>query len=421
MADVAIPPVICDGDLNVQIADRSYVPYSLGVVNNWWWNINGTEYTTQQVPPFDIVHAGSLPVRLAVTSQEGCLSDTLTKMINIRHNPVAAFAYKTVLCENESVRFNDLSNIPSGTSEEYVSNWSWTFDASIGSVSHEPVGQFVAGIHKAQLTAISNFGCASEATEKAFVVNPKPWVGLSINDSCVNKNIFYEAHDLRHNVNAWYWNFGNGLKKGDNTVMRNFQWESDQSFVLIGVTDMGCKDTINRAFKIYSNHAYAGRDTIVAKNQPVHLDAKGGPRATYIWSPSIGLSDAASEKPIATLDRDQKYTLYSITAEGCERTSDIFIKRYVGAELYIPNAFTPNGDGHNDALKVFPVGIKSFTFLAVYNRYGQQVYFTKDWRKGWDGTIRGQKQDSGNYVVVARAIDYNGNVMQRRENVVLLR
>jgi gliding motility-associated-like protein len=421
LADIAIPPVICDGDMNVQIADRSYVPYSLGTVNKWWWNVNGTEYTTQPVPAFNVVHPGHIPVKLTVASQEGCVSDTLTKMINIWHKPAAAFDYKTVLCENEAVKFSDLSNIPDGTSQEYVANWSWTFDASVSSTAHEPVSQFVAGVHKARLTATSNFGCVSEAIEKAFVVNPKPWIGLNINDSCVDKKIFYEAQDLRHNVNAWYWDFGNGLKKGESTVMRKFRWESDQSFVLIGQTDMGCKDTINRPFKIYSNHSYAGRDTIVAKNQPVYLDAKGGPDVTYSWSPSIGLSDPSSEKPVATLDRDQQYTLYSITAEGCERTSNIFIKRYVGAELYIPNAFTPNGDGHNDELKVFPVGIKSFTFFAVYNRYGQQVFYTNDYSKGWDGTINGAKQDSGNYVAVVRAVDYNGNLMQRRENVVLLR
>jgi gliding motility-associated-like protein len=421
MADVAIPPVICDGDMNVQVADRSYVPYSLGVVNRWWWKIDGTEYSTQQVPALSVVHAGSFPLKLAVMSQEGCLSDTLTKMIDIRHKPAAAFDYKAVLCENELVKFDDLSNIPSGTDEEYISNWSWTFDGSASSGAREPAGQFVAGVHKARLTATSNFGCASPATEKAFVVNPKPWIALKINDSCINKNIFYEAQDLRHNVDAWYWDFGTGLKKGQNTVTKNFQWEGDQPFVLIAETDMGCKDTITRAFKIYSNHAYAGRDTVVAKNQPIYLDAKGGARVTYSWSPSIGLSDPTSEKPVATLDRDQRYTLYSITPEGCERTTDIFIKRYVGAELYIPNAFTPNGDGHNVALKVFPVGIKSFTFLAVYNRYGQQVFYTTDWSKGWDGTINGVKQGSGNYVVVAHAIDYNGNPMQRRENVVLLR
>jgi hypothetical protein len=57
----------------------------------------------------------------------------------------------------------------------------------------------------------------------------------------------------------------------------------------------------------------------------------------------------------------------------------------------------------------------------VYNRYGQQVFFTNDWKKGWDGTLGGIKQDAGNYVVATKMTDYNGNVMVRKGNVVLLR
>jgi gliding motility-associated-like protein len=147
----------------------------------------------------------------------------------------------------------------------------------------------------------------------------------------------------------------------------------------------------------------------------------GGNDVTYNWSPAAGLNNRNIERPVATLDRDIKYTLYSITNKGCEKTTNIFIKRYVGAEIYIPNAFTPNGDGANDVLKVLPVGFKSFDFLALYNRYGQQVYFTHDWHKGWDGTLGGRPQDAGNYVVIARMTDYNGNVMVRKGHVILLR
>ncbi|MBA4167064.1 MAG: gliding motility-associated C-terminal domain-containing protein, partial [Chitinophagaceae bacterium] len=64
---------------------------------------------------------------------------------------------------------------------------------------------------------------------------------------------------------------------------------------------------------------------------------------------------------------------------------------------------------------------RSFIFLAVYNRFGQRVYYSTDLRKGWDGMFNGKAQDAGNYVAVSKAIDYNGTVMWRRENVVLLR
>jgi hypothetical protein len=71
------------------------------------------------------------------------------------------------------------------------------------------------------------------------------------------------------------------------------------------------------------------------------------------------------------------YRLATITDQGCESHSQILIKRYKGPELYIPSAFTPNGDGTNDVLKVFPAGIRSFDYMSVFNRFGQQLLSLK--------------------------------------------
>jgi gliding motility-associated-like protein len=415
------PRVICDQDSSIAIFDRSYVPNGLGSINKWSWDVDGVHYSSQQLPRITAAHEGSLPINLSVTTYEGCVSDTLKKSLPVRHKPVSAFGYKNLLCENEMVKFNDLSSIPLGLNDEYISNWTWIFDGVNNSSKQHPATQFVAGMHAAKLIATTNYGCSSIAEDKSFMVNPKPSVALSINDSCVNKDIFYSANDLLHNVSAWYWDFGNGLKKGNNITRKSFALEGSQPFTLIAETNLGCKDTINRSFTIYDNDSYAGNDTTVAKGQPVFLNAMGGPDVTYKWSPSIGLSGSDTEKPVAILDRDIEYNLYSRTVKGCERASNIFIKRYVGAEIYIPNAFTPNGDGKNDALKIFPVGFKSFEYVAVYNRYGQQVFLTKEWNKGWDGTLNGIRQNTGNYVVVAKMTDYNGNVMVRKGNVVLIR
>jgi hypothetical protein len=152
-------------------------------------------------------------------------------------------------------------------------------------------------------------------------------------------------------------------------------------------TTYGCLDTIIRPFILYDNKALAGRDTVAAKDEPVHMDAHGGLHVQYRRSPATGLNNDNVENPVATYDKDQLYRLEALTDKGCDSHSKIFIKRYKGAELYIPNAFSPDGDGSNDVLKIFPVGIKTFKFFAVYNRYGQEVYRTSDYTHGWDGII----------------------------------
>ena len=190
---------------------------------------------------------------------------------------------------------------------------------------------------------------------------------------------------------------------------------------LIGQTIFGCKDTIVRPFTIYDNKAFAGRDTIAAFDQPVQLNAHGGLGNTYVWTPQIGLNNNTIENPVATLNTDQVYLLDAITNKGCDSHSKISIKRFKGPELYIANAFTPDRDGLNDVLHVFPVGILSFESFSIYNRYGQRLFHTTDLTKGWDGKFNNQASDSGNYVAVAKAVDYKGNRMIRSVNVMLIR
>lgn len=186
-------------------------------------------------------------------------------------------------------------------------------------------------------------------------------------------------------------------------------------------TNKGCKDTIIRAFTIYDNKALAGRDTLAAWGEPVQLNAKGGADVIYTWTPAVGLNNPSLENPVATLSKDQLYKLDAVTDKGCDSHSSILIKRYNGPELYIPTAFTPNGDGLNDVLKVFPVGTKKFHFFSVYDRKGQQLFYTADYNKGWDGTFSGSKMESGVYIVYATATDYKGNAMIKKGTVTIIR
>jgi gliding motility-associated-like protein len=156
-------------------------------------------------------------------------------------------------------------------------------------------------------------------------------------------------------------------------------------------------------------------------DQPVQLNAGGGSTVNYSWSPSTGLNDSQIENPIALLNTDQLYELHSISVYGCESNSNILIKRYKGPELFIPTAFTPNGDGLNDILNVFAIGMKTFYSFDVYNRFGVCLFHTTDQFKGWNGTYKGMKTDPGNYVVVAKAQDYRGKFIVKKVNVILLR
>ncbi len=93
----------------------------------------------------------------------------------------------------------------------------------------------------------------------------------------------------------------------------------------------------------------------------------------------------------------------------------------VKADLYVPTAFSPNGDGLNDDFKPMALGMKSLDAFRVYNRWGQLLFSTTDIGVGWDGTFGGAEQSPGTYVWYASGTDYKGQKHERKGSVVLIR
>lgn len=168
---------------------------------------------------------------------------------------------------------------------------------------------------------------------------------------------------------------------------------------------------------------YAGRDTTLVANQPLSLqamDINNSGFTSYTWSPAIGLNNPFIANPIAKPVNSITYKVTAATPEGCEGTGTIAIKVYQAADIYVPNAFSPNRDGRNDLLKAIPIGIKQFKYLVVYNRWGEQVFYANHPSKGWDGMVNGVPQ-SGTYVWKAAGFDYLGNSIQRKGALTVIR
>ena len=90
------------------------------------------------------------------------------------------------------------------------------------------------------------------------------------------------------------------------------------------------------------------------------------------------------------------------------------------SELYVPNTFTPNGDGSNDEFKVAFASVASFR-CRIYTRYGRKVYDSEDISEGWDGKIGDSNAPVGVYFYVIEAKGTNGENLNKRGNVNLLR
>lgn len=147
----------------------------------------------------------------------------------------------------------------------------------------------------------------------------------------------------------------------------------------------------------------AGPDRMLVKGATSALSgAVKGSGLTYTWTPSLYLSDPNRLDPQVAAAEDVLYTLTAQSTYGCTNKDEAWVK--VADELYIPNAFTPNGDGINDTWRIPFLDPFLEARVSVYNRYGQRVYYSQGTIVSWNGTHQKRALPAGVYVYV---IDLN--------------
>jgi gliding motility-associated-like protein len=202
-------------------------------------------------------------------------------------------------------------------------------------------------------------------------------------------------------------------------------------YVLSIMNNAGCPNARLDTFRVFVTQpiiVFAGNDTAIVTNQPLQMNITvNDPLANqYTWTPPTGLSSPAIANPVANLasvaGSTITYTVRATTAEGCFGEDDIKVMVFTTApDIFVPSAFTPNGDGHNDVIKPIPVGIAQLYYFRIYNRWGQQVFNTTNIKEGWDGTINGRLQTTDTYVYTAQGIDYTGKIVTKKGTVTLVR
>ena len=149
-----------------------------------------------------------------------------------------------------------------------------------------------------------------------------------------------------------------------------------------------------------------------------------GQTYTYTWTPTTGLNNPNIYNPTASPTTTTTYYLVIRDQWGCEwyDTINIFVIDVICEEPYIfvPNAFTPDGDGVNDVLYVrSSVGYE--TDFKIFNRWGEVVFETDDIQHGWDGTYKGKKVDPGVFDYYLKLTCYNHEVFIKKGNITLIR
>ncbi|MCD4725959.1 MAG: gliding motility-associated C-terminal domain-containing protein, partial [Bacteroidales bacterium] len=199
---------------------------------------------------------------------------------------------------------------------------------------------------------------------------------------------------------SYLWTYPNGDTSDAETLsFNNIQEGQSGTYSLIVSDTLDCQseasvDVIVNPLPIPD---FAGEDTIVTE-EPVEIDA-GANYATYLWN-------TGESTQWITANYDGWYGVIIESQQGCMGEDSVYVLFFIPPEppepivenFYVPNAFSPDGDGLNDEFKVIkpPDNIESFR-MYIYNRWGQLVFETNDVSIGWDGTFKGGEALAGTY------------------------
>ena len=145
------------------------------------------------------------------------------------------------------------------------------------------------------------------------------------------------------------------------------------------------------------------------------------PGSIYDWSPSGSLSCNTCPDPSANPLVNTTYYVITTDGNGCQTEDTVQVNvTDICGHLFVPNVFSPNGDGHNDVLYVYGLCVGSMDFI-VYDRWGNKIFESMTQNQGWDGTYRGQPMNPDVYAYYLWAKLLDGTEVTKSGNVTLVK
>jgi gliding motility-associated-like protein len=222
------------------------------------------------------------------------------------------------------------------------------------------------------------------------------------------------------------WDFGDGLKASGNSVSYSYA-KPGSYFVSLTVNGVSpnCSDVIQKQIIVNPQP-----DAVIKSDGPV-VFCKGEsallfvPKVlghTYQWFVG-GTSIIGATQDTLRVFKEGVYTVSVQSSLGCKvnAASPVTVLIPCEASIWLPDIFTPNGDGINDVLMPVLPGIKKFRCFKIYNRWGQLIFESRDKLKGWDGTYLGKPQPIETYVWQMEGEDIAGKVYTKSGLFSLIR
>ena len=340
--------------------------------------------------------------------------------------PLADFSSSdTVICSGACLNFTDLTqNLPT--------SWIWTFNGGTPNTSNAQnptnICYNTPGTYTVSLIAINANGSDTITKTLFITVNPciPPTANFAANDTIICEGSCIQFTDQSVGASSWSWTFtgGNPATSTNQNQSVCYATPGTYSVTLTATNNLGNNTKTRNGYitvNAFPTLSSTSADVTIDAGESTTLTTTGNGNGNYLWSPALGLSCTACQSPVASPTKTTTYTVTYSDANGCSVTDSVTVTVIEDANPYvvfIPSAFSPNGDGHNDILFVRGKGIKNFN-VVVYDRNGEKVFETSDLTTGWDGTYKGKQLNTSVFVYYLTGEFLNNDKINQKGDITL--
>ena len=188
----------------------------------------------------------------------------------------------------------------------------------------------------------------------------------------------------------------------------------------VNISNGFCSKTLNVSILIDSVFVTtACCSATITKGQSVGLNITSG--AIYYWCPVMGLNCDTCQNPVASPMASTWYKGTVTSKAGCKSTDSVLITvDEKCGDLFVPNAFSPNGDGQNDLFLVKGNCVENF-YMTIFDRWGNKLFESQNINDGWDGTYKDHPMNTGTYVYYLKATMFDKSTVEKKGTMALVR
>ncbi len=413
--------------LNVSLATFSPGPVT------YTWDFGDGVILNNKIDSLDHIYNffGDFVPKIIMTDPSGCQypiagNDTIHII-----GAIAKFGLdKKLLCDSGLVTFID-----STTFNDPLTSYQWSYGDGVTSSSPDPGTHYYAspGFYTVSVNVATLNNCVDTFTLKDVIkVVQSPLISI-VGDSviCLGDSMYQKGVFQRMDTSAvnWLWTFPNGnMSVLQDPALQVYGTAGNFTVSTIATNGSGCTDTAFKDILVHPLPVITLPETINKQaGFPLTIPATYSSNVTnYNWVPAATLSCSDCPQPVTTTKFNKLFTVSVIDSNGCRNNSKVqVIVVCPNANVFIPNTFSPNGDGSNDVLYVRGKGLERVKTLRIFNRWGEVVFEqnnfpVNDSSYGWNGKYKGGAPHPDVYVYQVEVFCENSDIIRFEGNVALI-